>query len=45
METHEILDILRNIVSELVPDVTSDQWENQSIGDLVVKYKVRLKDF
>ena len=41
METHEILDTLQNIVSEVVPDVTRDQWESQSVSDLVVKYKVR----
>lgn len=45
METHEILDTLQNIVSEVVPDVTRDQWESQSVSDLVVKYKVRLKAY
>ena len=45
METHEILDTLQNIVSEVVPDVTHDQWESQSVSDLVVKYKVRLKAY
>lgn len=45
METHEILDTLQNIVSEVVPDVTCDQWESQSVSDLVVKYKVRLKAY
>lgn len=40
METHEVLDTLQNIVSEVVPYTTGDQWENQSISDLVVKYKV-----
>ena len=45
METREILDTLQNIVSEVVPDVTRDQWESQSVRDLVVKYKVRLKAY
>ena len=43
METREILDTLQDIVSEVVPDVTRDQWESQSVSGLVVKYKVRLK--
>lgn len=42
METHEIVDKLENIVTEALPDLTGSQWENQSVSDLVVKYKVRL---
>ncbi|KAJ7333813.1 54S ribosomal protein L50, mitochondrial [Desmophyllum pertusum] len=38
MKTHEIVNKLENIVTEALPN--SDEWQNQSVHDLVVKYKV-----
>lgn len=43
MKTHEIVNKLENIVTEALPN--SDEWQNQSVHDLVVKYKVRLAVF
>ena len=43
MKTHEIVNKLENIVTEALPN--SDEWQNQSVHDLVVKYKVRLVVF
>lgn len=40
METHEIVNKLESIVTETLPEATGRKWENQSISDLVVKYKV-----
>ena len=42
METHEIVDKLESIVTETLPEATGRKWENQSVSDLVVKYKVRV---
>ena len=39
METHEIIDKLENIVTEAIPDA-GDKWQNESVGDQVIKYKV-----
>ncbi|KAL9981026.1 hypothetical protein ACROYT_G009680 [Oculina patagonica] len=38
METHEIVNKLENIVTETIPN--SSEWQNQSVQDLIVKYKV-----
>ena len=43
METQEIVNKLENIVTETIPN--SSEWLNQSVQDLVVKYKVRLDFF
>lgn len=38
MKKKEIVDRLGNIITEVMPD--NEKWRNQSIKDLVVKYKV-----
>lgn len=40
METHEIVNKLEHIVTDAMPNI--QEWQNQSVQDLVVKYKVRL---
>lgn len=40
METHEIVNKLEHIVTGEIPN--TQEWQNQSVQDLVVKYKVRL---
>ena len=41
METHEIVNKLEHIVTGEIPN--TQEWQNQSVQDLVVKYKVRLR--
>ena len=41
MEMHEIVDKVENIVKGTLPEATGGQWENHSVSDLVVKYKVK----
>ena len=43
MKTPEIVDKLENIVTDVIPD--SDKWQNQSVKDFVVKYKVCLATY
>lgn len=38
METHEIVNKLEHIVTDEIPNI--QEWQNQSVQDLVVKYKV-----
>jgi len=40
MEMHEVVDKVENIVKGTLPEATCGQWENHSVSDLVVKYKV-----
>ena len=40
LETHEIVNKLEHIVTDEIPNI--QEWQNQSVQDLVVKYKVRL---
>ena len=40
METHGIVNKLEHIVTDTIPNI--QEWQNQSVQDLVVKYKVTL---
>ena len=40
MKKQEIVERLENIVTEVMPD--DENWRDQSVKDLVLKYKVRV---